>query len=185
MFHGRLWEVVRPELVQLSMQLLGVLKSQWLSATIGLPVNYYTSSAKSVLNNAIPAGTSSKSTKLIHGGVRYLQKAIMELDYEQYVYLRRSDMCKLLTSNAFTDGSSSEKLCMSARLSLKSHLIFLTHSLSCFLSTRKEALHRTHASRLTQISSVTGKSPTSGPAARSTMFLLVSRNCQHVFHGLN
>ncbi|KAL4073287.1 FAD dependent oxidoreductase-domain-containing protein [Scleroderma yunnanense] len=30
------------------------------------------------------SGTSSKSTKLVHGGVRYLQKAIMELDYEQY-----------------------------------------------------------------------------------------------------
>ena len=29
-------------------------------------------------------GTSSRSTKLVHGGVRYLQKAIMELDYEQY-----------------------------------------------------------------------------------------------------
>lgn len=29
------------------------------------------------------AGTSSRSTKLIHGGVRYLQKAIMQLDYEQ------------------------------------------------------------------------------------------------------
>ena len=29
-------------------------------------------------------GTSSKSTKLVHGGVRYLQKAVMELDYEQY-----------------------------------------------------------------------------------------------------
>lgn len=29
------------------------------------------------------SGTSSKSTKLIHGGVRYLQKAVMELDYEQ------------------------------------------------------------------------------------------------------
>jgi glycerol-3-phosphate dehydrogenase len=27
------------------------------------------------------SGTSSKSTKLVHGGVRYLQKAIMELDY--------------------------------------------------------------------------------------------------------
>jgi glycerol-3-phosphate dehydrogenase len=26
------------------------------------------------------SGTSSKSTKLVHGGVRYLQKAIMELD---------------------------------------------------------------------------------------------------------
>jgi glycerol-3-phosphate dehydrogenase len=30
------------------------------------------------------SGTSSRSTKLIHGGVRYLQKAIMGLDYEQY-----------------------------------------------------------------------------------------------------
>lgn len=29
-------------------------------------------------------GTSSRSTKLVHGGVRYLQKAITELDYEQY-----------------------------------------------------------------------------------------------------
>eukprot|EP00117_Sycon_ciliatum_P038054 scpid85060/ scgid28348/ Glycerol-3-phosphate dehydrogenase, mitochondrial len=30
------------------------------------------------------SGTSSRSTKLIHGGVRYLQKAIMKLDREQY-----------------------------------------------------------------------------------------------------
>lgn len=30
------------------------------------------------------SGTSSRSTKLIHGGVRYLQKAIMGLDLEQY-----------------------------------------------------------------------------------------------------
>lgn len=29
------------------------------------------------------SGTSSRSTKLIHGGVRYLQKAIMGLDFEQ------------------------------------------------------------------------------------------------------
>ncbi|TTI92368.1 Glycerol-3-phosphate dehydrogenase, mitochondrial [Bagarius yarrelli] len=32
------------------------------------------------------SGTSSRSTKLIHGGVRYLQKAIMKLDYEQLPY---------------------------------------------------------------------------------------------------
>lgn len=31
------------------------------------------------------AGTSSKSTKLVHGGVRYLEKAVWELDYNQYV----------------------------------------------------------------------------------------------------
>ena len=30
------------------------------------------------------AGTSSRSTKLIHGGVRYLQAAIMRADIEQY-----------------------------------------------------------------------------------------------------
>ncbi|KAK0559569.1 mitochondrial glycerol-3-phosphate dehydrogenase [Tilletia horrida] len=30
------------------------------------------------------AGTSSKSTKLVHGGVRYLQKAVFNLDIEQY-----------------------------------------------------------------------------------------------------
>lgn len=33
------------------------------------------------------AGTSSKSTKLVHGGVRYLEKAVWELDYNQSVYL--------------------------------------------------------------------------------------------------
>ena len=36
------------------------------------------------------AGTSSKSTKLVHGGVRYLQKAFMELDYEQYKLVREA-----------------------------------------------------------------------------------------------
>ena len=30
------------------------------------------------------SGTSSRSTKLIHGGVRYLEKAFFNLDYEQY-----------------------------------------------------------------------------------------------------
>ena len=29
------------------------------------------------------SGTSSRSTKLIHGGVRYLQKAVFNLDYVQ------------------------------------------------------------------------------------------------------
>lgn len=29
------------------------------------------------------SGTNSRSTKLIHGGVRYLQKAIIKLDYKQ------------------------------------------------------------------------------------------------------
>ena len=30
------------------------------------------------------SGTSSKSTKLVHGGVRYLEKAVWELDYNQW-----------------------------------------------------------------------------------------------------
>lgn len=30
------------------------------------------------------SGTSSKSTKLVHGGVRYLEKAFKDLDIEQY-----------------------------------------------------------------------------------------------------
>ncbi|KAL2845887.1 FAD dependent oxidoreductase-domain-containing protein [Aspergillus pseudoustus] len=34
------------------------------------------------------SGTSSKSTKLVHGGVRYLEKAVKELDYEQYCLVR-------------------------------------------------------------------------------------------------
>lgn len=29
------------------------------------------------------AGTSSKSTKLVHGGVRYLEKAVWDMDYNQ------------------------------------------------------------------------------------------------------
>ncbi|EOQ98780.1 hypothetical protein E3P77_02391 [Wallemia ichthyophaga] len=36
------------------------------------------------------SGTSSKSTKLVHGGVRYLQKAILELDYEQWKLVREA-----------------------------------------------------------------------------------------------
>ena len=36
------------------------------------------------------SGTSSRSTKLIHGGVRYLQKAIMGLDLEQYNMVREA-----------------------------------------------------------------------------------------------
>lgn len=30
------------------------------------------------------SGTSSKSTKLVHGGVRYLEKAVWDLDYNQW-----------------------------------------------------------------------------------------------------
>ena len=37
-----------------------------------------------------PPGTSSKSTKLVHGGVRYLQKAVFELDYEQWKLVKEA-----------------------------------------------------------------------------------------------
>lgn len=36
------------------------------------------------------SGTSSRSTKLIHGGVRYLQKAILNLDWEQYKMVKEA-----------------------------------------------------------------------------------------------
>ncbi|PGH34800.1 glycerol-3-phosphate dehydrogenase [[Emmonsia] crescens] len=36
------------------------------------------------------SGTSSKSTKLVHGGVRYLEKAILNLDYNQYKLVREA-----------------------------------------------------------------------------------------------
>lgn len=36
------------------------------------------------------SGTSSRSTKLVHGGVRYLQKAIMGLDYGQYKMVKEA-----------------------------------------------------------------------------------------------
>ena len=36
------------------------------------------------------SGTSSKSTKLIHGGVRYLEKAFFNLDYGQYKLVREA-----------------------------------------------------------------------------------------------
>ncbi|XP_072937083.1 glycerol-3-phosphate dehydrogenase, mitochondrial [Epargyreus clarus] len=36
------------------------------------------------------SGTSSRSTKLIHGGVRYLQKAIFHLDYDQYKMVKEA-----------------------------------------------------------------------------------------------
>ncbi|KAL2419773.1 Glycerol-3-phosphate dehydrogenase, mitochondrial [Exophiala dermatitidis] len=36
------------------------------------------------------AGTSSKSTKLVHGGVRYLEKAVWNLDYNQYALVKEA-----------------------------------------------------------------------------------------------
>lgn len=36
------------------------------------------------------SGTSSKSTKLVHGGVRYLEKAVWNLDYSQYMLVKEA-----------------------------------------------------------------------------------------------
>ncbi|ODQ67759.1 DAO-domain-containing protein [Nadsonia fulvescens var. elongata DSM 6958] len=36
------------------------------------------------------SGTSSKSTKLVHGGVRYLEKAFWSLDYSQYALVKEA-----------------------------------------------------------------------------------------------
>ncbi|BFZ56122.1 mitochondrial glycerol-3-phosphate dehydrogenase [Savitreella phatthalungensis] len=36
------------------------------------------------------SGTSSRSTKLVHGGVRYLEKAFKELDYDQYKLVKEA-----------------------------------------------------------------------------------------------
>ncbi|KAJ9149987.1 Glycerol-3-phosphate dehydrogenase [Pleurostoma richardsiae] len=36
------------------------------------------------------SGTSSKSTKLVHGGVRYLEKAVWNLDYAQYELVKEA-----------------------------------------------------------------------------------------------
>lgn len=36
------------------------------------------------------SGTSSRSTKLVHGGVRYLEKAVWSLDYDQYKLVKEA-----------------------------------------------------------------------------------------------
>jgi len=46
------------------------------------------------------SGTSSRSTKLIHGGVRYLEKAVFGFDIEQYRMVKealaeRGNLCQI------------------------------------------------------------------------------------------
>lgn len=41
-------------------------------------------------HNDFASGTSSRSTKLIHGGVRYLEAAIMKRDIEQFKTLKQA-----------------------------------------------------------------------------------------------
>ena len=51
---------------------------------LNLPIFFFLGlSTALVERDDFSSGTSSRSTKLIHGGVRYLQKAIMKLDREQ------------------------------------------------------------------------------------------------------
>lgn len=49
------------------------------------PASYYCSGLRTALveREDFGSGTSSKSTKLVHGGVRYLEKAVWKLDYGQ------------------------------------------------------------------------------------------------------
>jgi len=41
-----------------------------------------------VEKNDFSEGTSSRSTKLVHGGVRYLEKAVKKLDFNQYALVK-------------------------------------------------------------------------------------------------
>ena len=56
----------------------------------GASSHFFTSTLSFTCSRHLHPGTSSKSTKLVHGGVRYLQKAIMQLDYEQYKLVREA-----------------------------------------------------------------------------------------------
>ena len=53
------------------------------------------------------AGTSSKSTKLVHGGVRYLEKAVWELDYNQLVFPRPSPISCLCADHDILNATRS------------------------------------------------------------------------------
>ena len=60
-------------------------KKNWASPPRQTWLRYFNVGLKTALVEKFDyaSGTSSRSTKLIHGGVRYLQKAIMGLDKEQ------------------------------------------------------------------------------------------------------
>ncbi|XP_045470532.1 glycerol-3-phosphate dehydrogenase, mitochondrial isoform X2 [Harmonia axyridis] len=59
---------------------------------VGCALDATTRGLKTALVEAddFASGTSSRSTKLIHGGVRYLQKAIMQFDIEQYKMVKEA-----------------------------------------------------------------------------------------------
>jgi glycerol-3-phosphate dehydrogenase len=69
--------------------------------------------------NDFAQGTSSRSTKLVHGGVRYLEKAVKKLDINQYRLVKEGlkerhrllgNASHLTTSKCFTRGLRSKKL---------------------------------------------------------------------------
>lgn len=108
------------------------------------------------------SGTSSKSTKLVHGGVRYLEKAILGLDWEQYAMVKealaeRSTFLRLaphLTEQLpimvpiyrwwkvpyFWAGSKAYDLVAGGRGLESSHFINRNQALAAFPMLRKEAL---------------------------------------------
>jgi len=74
--------------VLLTLRVVG-LRLLWWSEMISVLVRHLSSLHPRIfVTNYV--GTSSKSTKLVHGGVRYLQKAVMELDYDQYKLVREA-----------------------------------------------------------------------------------------------
>ena len=74
------------------------------------------------------SGTSSRSTKLIHGGVRYLEKAMLQFDREQ---VRPSEKISSETSLQFSIPWS-KKHWMNVEIFSKSLHIFPDHYRSCY-----------------------------------------------------
>ena len=80
-----------PEKMQTSL-MEGPLSNYCIFSGTGCALDAATRGLKTALVEAddFSSGTSSRSTKLIHGGVRYLQKAIMGFDYEQYCMVKEA-----------------------------------------------------------------------------------------------
>jgi hypothetical protein len=76
-------------LALLSMLQVVAYESLWLREKISPVVSLCLTQTQTYYTR-LSSGTSSKSTKLVHGGVRYLQKAVFELDYEQYKLVREA-----------------------------------------------------------------------------------------------
>ena len=62
-------------------------------SVLSLSLCWLTTGLKTALveRDDFSCGTSSKSTKLIHGGVRYLYKAFLGLDFEQVCVVEREE----------------------------------------------------------------------------------------------